>query len=135
MFFYKNAHSARYSHVFLGVQIHIKKKAGMDIAGFLVCFFGHQSTPLSSIRPLPAQFALFFPYLLTLYSFHHVLQTFSFRAKLLFHGVASLFANGMYGAILCKYLLLLHSKQHQSMLKPHFRIEVIAIISLMLTCR
>ncbi len=34
--------------------------------GFLVRFFGHQSTPLSAIRPLPAQFALFFPYLPTL---------------------------------------------------------------------
>ncbi len=51
-----------------GVKPFLKKKQRADIVGFLVCFFGHQSTPLSAIRPLPARFALFFPYLPTLTS-------------------------------------------------------------------
>ncbi len=50
-----------------GVNPHLKK-AGTDFVRFLVCFFGNQSTPLSAIRPLPVQFALFFPYLSTLYA-------------------------------------------------------------------
>ncbi len=47
----------------------IKKKQRADFVGFLLYFFGHQSTPLSAIRPLPARFALFFPYLPTLILF------------------------------------------------------------------
>ncbi len=38
-----------------------KKKQGTDIVGFLICFFGHQCTSLSAIRPSPAHFAFFFP--------------------------------------------------------------------------
>ncbi len=71
VFFHKNAYSARYLQktVFLGgVKPPLKKKERVDIVGFLVCFFGHQSTPFSTIRPLPVQFALFFPYLPTLIS-------------------------------------------------------------------
>ncbi len=64
VFFHKNAYSMRYLQktVFCGrgCQIPILKKQLADIVGFLVCFFGHQSTPLSAIKPLPAQFALFF---------------------------------------------------------------------------
>ncbi len=70
VFFHKNAYSARYlqKNCFLGRFKHpFKKKQRADIAGFLVCFFGHQSTPLSAIRPLPTLFALFFPNLSTLY--------------------------------------------------------------------
>ncbi len=60
VFFYKNAYSARYLRktVFGGSNPHKKKAAG-DIVGFLVCSFGHHSTPLSAIRPLPARFVLF----------------------------------------------------------------------------
>ncbi len=67
MFFHKNAYSARYLQkiVFWGLKSPLKKKQGADIVGFLVCFFRLQSTPLSTIRPLPARFALFFPYLPT----------------------------------------------------------------------
>ncbi len=56
VFFHKNANLARYLRktVFWGVQTPIKKKQWADIVGFLVCSFGHHSTPLSAIRPSPA---------------------------------------------------------------------------------
>ncbi len=49
-----------------GVKPPLKKKQPTDFVEFLVCFFGHQSTPLSAIRLLLALFALFFFYLPTL---------------------------------------------------------------------
>ncbi len=53
--------------LFVGwVKPPFKKKQWAHIVGFLVRFFGHQSTPLSAIRLLPTQFALSFPYLPTL---------------------------------------------------------------------
>ncbi len=60
--FHENANLARYVQktFFLGrgVQTHFKKAEG-GYCGFLECSFGHLSTPLSAIRPLPAQSALF----------------------------------------------------------------------------
>ncbi len=69
VFFHKNAYSARYLQktVFRSAQTPTKKKVAGGYCGIFSMFFGHQSASLSTITPLPARFALFFPYLPTLF--------------------------------------------------------------------
>ncbi len=61
-FFHKNAFCGEIfaKNCFLGgSNPHLKKKQRANVVEFLVSSFGHHSTPLSAIRPLPARFALF----------------------------------------------------------------------------